>query len=72
MGKTNVSVNIPTIPHSVLIDEFDLIWGSIYANKQNRHIHNLNARLEYDTSLVHYLFNMKAPNDLEINGGILS
>lgn len=71
MAKTNVSVNKTTIPNSVLIDEFDLIWGSIYANKQNKHIQNLNARLEYDTSLVHYLFNMKSPNDLEINKDIL-
>lgn len=72
MAKTNVLVYKTTIPKSVLIDEFDLIWGSIYANKQNRHIHNLNARLEYDTSLVHYLFNMKSPIDLEINADILS
>ena len=64
LGTTNISKKID-------VDKYDLIWGSIYANRENR-CKNPKQRLMYDTSLAEYLFNLNPYSDLKINQDILS
>ncbi len=57
-----------SIKHSTIkVDEIDLVWGSIYANKENK-VKNFEDRLDYDKALVRYLFDLKnVGSDLCIN-----
>ena len=61
-----------SIRHSTIqVDEIDLVWGSIYANKENK-VKNFEDRLDYDKSLVRYLFDLKNTGlDLCVNPDII-
>lgn len=66
----NLKLGKPNIHTTINIDKYDLIWGSIYANRENR-CKNPKQRLNYDISLVEYLFNLNSHSDLKINQDIL-
>jgi hypothetical protein len=50
-----------------------LIWGSIYANRENKEIAHLAERLKYDIACVEYYFDLSQPSksNLTINEDIL-
>ena len=66
--------SVPTTSYSncvIYVDEFDLLWASLYANKEHKNLLNLETRIGYDEAIVKYIFNLKSAGVLEINPDLL-
>lgn len=57
----------------IMVCETDLVWGSIYANKEQKGLIHPDERLSFDTNIVKYLFDLNNPSpDLQISPDILN
>ena len=55
-----------TMPTSIAVDREDLIWASIYANREQKRTIHVDRRLAYDIACVDYFFEFSSGN-LKIN-----